>query len=167
MLCLLTCAAYLVMFIIDIICTKVSCCDDWIAINWFILFLMLFTSFVVTFPVGHLRAYPRNGNKLLLWQMCDCDCPSKVGLVFNKLIADTNVILQELYMSLMLVSSTCSVDRSWVGADGCWLRNHSYWCFLISCLLKAFQRCSKCPKKTCAVMIQEWCVRYACRTSWK
>ena len=99
MLCLLTWAAYLVMFSMDMTCTKVSCCDDKIAINCFIHVLMLFKSFVVAVPVSHLRASPRKGSKLPLWQMCDCDSPSKEGLVCNKLIADIMVVLQELYMS--------------------------------------------------------------------
>ena len=69
-------------------------------------------SFVVAVPIGHLRASPRKGSKLLLWQLCDCDCPLKEGLVCNKSIADIIVILLELYMSSMLVSSTCSIDSS-------------------------------------------------------
>ena len=112
MLCLLTWMAYLVTFSIDIICTKVSCCDDWVMINRFIWVLMLFMSFVVAVPVSHLRASPRKGSKLLLWQMCGCDCLSKEGLICNKSIADIMVVLQEWYMSSMLVSSTCSVDSS-------------------------------------------------------
>ena len=51
---------------------------------------MLFMSFVVAVPVSHLRSSPKKGNKLL-WQVCDCDCPSKEGLVCNKLIADIMV----------------------------------------------------------------------------
>ena len=66
-LCLLTWAAYLVMFSIDMTCTKVSCCDDCIMINCFIWVLMLFMSFAVAVPVIHLRASPRRGSKLLLW----------------------------------------------------------------------------------------------------
>ena len=112
MLCLLTWAAYLVMFSIDITCTKVCCCDDGVTINWFIWVLMLFMSFVVAVPISHQRASPRKDSKLLLWQMCDCDCPSKEGFVCNKSIADIIVVLQELYKSSMLVSSTCSVDSS-------------------------------------------------------
>ena len=46
-LCLLTSAEYLVMLSIDITCTKVSCYDEWVMINWFIWVLMLFMSFVV------------------------------------------------------------------------------------------------------------------------
>ena len=49
----------------------------------------------------------------------------KEGLVCNKLIADIMVVLHELYMSSMFVSSTCSIDSSGVGADGCWSRKHS------------------------------------------
>ena len=135
----LTWAAYLVTFRIDITCTNVSYCDDWVTINWFIQVLMLFMSFVVAVPVSHLRASPRKDSKLLLWQMCDCDCPSKEGLVCNKSIADIMVVLQELYMSSMLVSSTCSVDNISVGAAGCWSRKCSNCCVLASCLLKAFQ----------------------------
>ena len=66
MLCLLTCTAYQVTFIIDTICTKVSCCDDWVMMSWFTLVLILFTSFMVAVPVSHLRVSPRKGNKLLL-----------------------------------------------------------------------------------------------------
>ena len=111
-LCLLTWAAYLVTFNIDMVCTKVSRCDDCRAINWFIHVLMLFMSFVVAVPVSHLRASPRKGSKLLLWQMCGCDCQSKEGFVCNNFIADIMVVLQELYMSSMFVSSTCSIDSS-------------------------------------------------------
>ena len=101
----------------DTMCTKVSCCDDCVAMNLFTLVLMLFTSFVVTVPVSHLRVSPRNANKLHLQQMLCCDFPLKEGFVFIRLIADMMVGLQELYMSSM--SSNCSVDISWVGADGC------------------------------------------------
>ena len=106
MLCLLTWAAYLVTFNMDITCTKVSCSDDCIAIHWFIWVLMLFMSFVVVVHVSNLRVSPRKGSKLLLWWMCDCDCPLKEGLVCNKLIADITVGLQQFFMSSMLVSST-------------------------------------------------------------
>ena len=128
---------------------------------------MLFMSFVVAVPINHRRASPRKGSKLLLWWMCDCDFPLKEGLVFNKSIADIIVVLQELYMSSMLVSSTCSVDSSWVGANGCWSTKHSNCYVLISCLLKAFQWCSRCPRETYAIMIQEWHVGHASRTGWK
>ena len=109
---LLTWAAYLVMFNIDMMCTRVSCCDNCIAINWFICILMLFMPFVVVVSVSHLRASPRKGSKLLLCQICGCDCPSKEGLVCNNFIANIMVVLQELYMSSIFVSSTCSVDSS-------------------------------------------------------
>ena len=65
-LCLLTCVAYLVTFSIDMMCTRVSCCDDCVAISQFIHVLMLFMSFVVAVPVSQLRASPRKGSKLLL-----------------------------------------------------------------------------------------------------
>ena len=77
------------------------------------------------------------------------------------------VVLQELYMYLMSVSSTCSIDSSWVSADGCWSRKHSNCCVLVCCLVKAFQWHSRCPRETCTVMIQEWHVGYACRLGWK
>ena len=66
-LCLLTWVAYLVTFSIDMMCTRVSHCDDYVAINWFIQVLMLFISFVVAVSVNQLRASPRKGSKLLLW----------------------------------------------------------------------------------------------------
>ena len=112
MLCLLTCSAYWVTFIIDMICTKVSWCDDCVMMSWFILVLILFTSSMVEVPVSHLRASPRKGNKLLLQKVVCCDFPSKEGLVFIKLIADIMVGLKELYMSSMLESSICNVDIS-------------------------------------------------------
>ena len=40
---------------------------------------MLYISFVVTVPVSQLRASPRKGSKLLLWQICVCD--QKKGLI--------------------------------------------------------------------------------------
>ena len=92
--CLLTWMAYLVMFKIDTMCTRVLCCDVCVAISWFILVLMLWMSFVVAVPVNQLRAYPRKGSKLfcnrcvsvvdwiavILWQMLllshqSCRCP--------------------------------------------------------------------------------------------
>ena len=39
-LCLLTCVAYLVIFKMDTMCTRVLCCDVCVAISWFILVLM-------------------------------------------------------------------------------------------------------------------------------
>ena len=51
-LCLLTCVAYLVMFSIDMMCIRVSCCDDCVGISQFIHVLMLFMSFVVAVPVN-------------------------------------------------------------------------------------------------------------------
>ena len=59
-----------------------------------------------------LRASPMKGSKLLLWQMCGCDCPSKEGLVCNGFIADIIVVLPELYMSSMFESSTFNIDSS-------------------------------------------------------
>ena len=77
MLCLLTCVAYLVIFKIDTMCTRVLHCDVCVVISWFICVLMLWMSFVVAVPVSQLRASPREGSKLLLQQMCVCgwfDC---------------------------------------------------------------------------------------------
>ena len=87
-LCLLTCVAYLVTFSIDMMWTRISCCDDCVAISWFIHVLMLFISFVVAMPVSQLKASPRKGSMLLLWQMCVCSCPSKEELDCNNFIAD-------------------------------------------------------------------------------
>ena len=166
MLCLFTCTAY--TFSIDTMCTKVSCCDDCVVMSWFTLVLMLFTSFVVAVPVSHLRVSPGNGNKLHLWWVLCCDFPLKEGIcVYQVDCADMMVGLQELYMSSVFESSTCNVDISWVGADGCWFRNWSSWHVLISCLLKHFQLHSRCPREMCAVISHEWCVGYAFRTSWK
>ena len=111
-LCLLTCVAYLVTFSIDMMWTRVSCCDDCVVISWFICVLILFISFVVVVPVSQLRASPRKGSKLLMQQMCVCGCPSKEGLDCNNFIADIMVVLLELYMSSMFESSTCIVDSS-------------------------------------------------------
>ena len=65
-LCLLTCVAYLEMFKIDMMCTRVLCCDACMVISWFILVLILWMSFVVAVPVSQLRASPRKDSKLLL-----------------------------------------------------------------------------------------------------
>ena len=102
---------YQVTFNIDMMCTWVSC-DDCVMISWFICVLMPFMSFVVAVPMSQLRASPRKGSKLLLWQMCVCDCPSKEGLDCSNFIADIMVVLPELYMSSMFESSTCSTDIS-------------------------------------------------------
>ena len=112
MLCLLTWVANLLTFSIDMMCTRVSCCDDCVAISQFIHVLMLFMSFVVAVPVSQLRASPRKGSKLLLQQTCVCDCPSKEGLHCNNFIADIMVVLPELYMSSIFESSTCNIDSS-------------------------------------------------------
>ena len=160
--CLLTWVAYLVTFNIGTMCTRFYCCDDCVAISWFILVLVLCISLVVAVPVSQMRASLRKGSKLLLWQMCVCgwlDC--------NRFIADVMVISPELYMSLMVESSTWSVDSSWLGADGCWSRDQSSCCVLSSCLLKVFQWPFSLPRETCAVIIQECHVGYACRTGWK
>ena len=90
-LCLLTCVAYLVMFNIDMMCTRVLHCDACVVISWFILVLMLCMSFVVAVPVSQLRASPRKGSKLLLQWMCVCgwlDC--------SNFIADVIVVSPEL-----------------------------------------------------------------------
>ena len=71
-LCLLTCVAYLVIFKIDTMSTRVLCCDVCVAISWFIHNLMLWMSFVVAVPVSQLRASPRKGSKLFLQWMCVC-----------------------------------------------------------------------------------------------
>ena len=115
-LCLFTRAAYLVTLRIDTMCTKVSCCVGWVSVSWFICSLILLTSFVVAVPIRHLRASPKKGNRLLLWWVLLFMCPSNEGSVFKRLIAEMMVGLQELYISLIVVSSTWSDDIKWVGA---------------------------------------------------
>ena len=122
---LLTCVAYLVIFNIDMMCTKVFHCDACVVMSWFILVLMLCMFFVVAVPVNQLRASPRKGSKLPLQWMCVhgwFDCSS--------FIADVIVVSTELYISLMLDSSSWSVGSSWVGTDGCWTRDQSSCCVL-------------------------------------
>ena len=167
MLCLFTCAAYCVMLRIDTMWTKVSCCVDWASVSWFTYSLILLTSFVVAVPVNHLRVLPKKGNKLLLRWLLLSTCPSNEGSVFRRLIAEMMVGLQELYISLIVVSSTCSGDIKWVGAAGHWLRNCNSWHVLSTCLLQYFQWHSRCPRDMCAVIIHEWHVRYAFKTGWK
>ena len=96
--------------------------------SWFTCFLILF---VVAVPVSHLKASPKKGNMLLLWWELLCMCPSNEGYVMSRLIAEMMEGLQEMYMSLMVSSSTCSGDSKWVGAAGQWLRNCSSWCFYL------------------------------------
>ena len=91
MLCLLTCVAYLVMFKIDTIWTRVLHCDVCVAISWFIHILMLWMSFVVAVPVSQLRASPRKDSKLLL------QCVHVCGwLEFSNCMADVIVDSPEL-----------------------------------------------------------------------
>ena len=79
------------MFKMDMMCTRVLYCDACVAISWFILVLMLWMSFVVAVPVSQLRAYPRNGSKLLLQWMCVCG-----WLDYSNFIADVIVVSPEL-----------------------------------------------------------------------
>ena len=90
-LCLLTCVAYLVIFKIDKICTRVLHCDVCVAISWFICILMLWMSFVVAVPVSKLRASQRKGSKLLLQCMCVCG-----WFEFSNCMADVIVDSPEL-----------------------------------------------------------------------
>ena len=66
MLCLFTCVAYRVTFKMETMWTRVSCCEDCVAISWLILVLILCISLVVAVPVSQLSAVPRKGNRLLL-----------------------------------------------------------------------------------------------------
>ena len=99
--CLLTWVAYLVMFNMETICTRVSCCDACVVMSWLIHVLMLCMSFVVAVPVSQLRALPRKGSRLLLQWVGVCG-----WLHCSSFIADVIVILAELYISLMLESSS-------------------------------------------------------------
>ena len=145
MLCLFTCVAYLVTLRMDTMCTRVSCCVDWTSMSWFTCSLILLTSFVVAVPVSHLRALHKKGNRLLLRWLLLFTCPSNEGSVFRRLIAEMMVGLQESYISLILVNSTCSVDIKWAGVAGQWLRNCNSWHVLTTCLLNYFQWHSRCP----------------------
>ena len=78
--------------------------------SWFTHSLILLTSFVVAVPVSHLRALPKKGSRLLLRQLLLFTCPSNEEYVFRRLIAEMTVGLQELYISLIVVSSTYNVD---------------------------------------------------------
>ena len=167
MLCLFACAVYYVMLRMDTMWTKVSWCVDWASMSWFTCSLIQLTSFVVAVPVSHLRALSKKGNRLLLRHLLLFTCPSNEGSVFRRLIAEMTVGLQELYRSLIVVSSTCSGDIKWVSAAGQWLRNCNSWHVLSTCLLKYFQWHSRCPSDMCAVVIHEWCVAYVFKTGWK
>ena len=142
--------------------TRVSHCEDCIAISWLILVLMLGISLVVAVPVSQLRAVPRKGNKLLLHRVMVC-----CWFDLSKLMVDVMVVLLDLYMSCMLDSSNWSVVSSCVDADGCCSKDLRNCWVLVSCLLKSFQWHSKFPSDTCAVTIQECLVGYACKTGWK
>ena len=83
---------------------------------------------------------------------------------FNRLMADVIVVSLDLYISGMLDNSSWSVVSSCVGADGCWSKDLRNCCAVVSCLLKSFQWHSRFPSGTCAVMIQECLVGYACKT---
>ena len=159
MLCLLTCVAYLVTFNIDTMWTRVAalgclCCNELVDPSFDAML-------VVAVPVSQLRAAPRKGSKLLLHHVLVCS-----WLEFRRLMAEVIVVLLDLYMSCMLDNSSWSVVSSCVGADGCWSKDWRN-CVLVSCLLKSFQWHSKFPSDTCAVMIQECLVGYACKTGCK
>ena len=159
MLCLLTCVAYLVTFSMDTIWTRVLHCDVCVAMSWLILVLMLWISFVVAVPVSQLRVSPRKGSRLLLHHALVCS-----WLEFSSWMAEVIVVSLDLYMSCMLHNLSWSVVSSCVGADGCWSKDLRNCCVLVSCLVKHFQWHSKFPSDTCAVMIQECLVGYACKT---
>ena len=130
--------------------------------SWFIWVLILQMSLVVAVPVSQLRASLRKGSRLLLWWVGVC-----AWFDWSNLMADVIIVSAELYVSLMLESSTWSVEISWDGADGCWLRDQSNCCILLNCLLNVFQLCSRLPREICAVMIHECLVGYACSMGWK
>ena len=101
MLCLFTCVAYQVTFKIETMWTRVSCCEDCVAISWLILVLILCISLVVAVPVSQLSAVPRKGNRLLLWQVMGCG-----WFEFINLIADVIVVSLDVYISCMFDSSS-------------------------------------------------------------
>ena len=139
--------------------TRVLHCNVCVAMSWFILVLMLCISLVVVVPVSQLRVALRKGSKLHLHHVLVCS-----WLEFSRLMAEVIVVLLDLYMSCMLDNSSWSEVSSCVGADGCWSKDQRNCCVLVSCLLKSFQWCSRFPSDTCAVMIQECLVGYACKT---
>ena len=126
--------------------------------SWFILVLILHKSLVVALPVSQLRAVPRKGNKLLLHCAPVCS-----WLEFRRFMAEVIVVLLDWYMSCMLDNSNWSVVSSCVGAEGCWSNDLRNCCVMVSCPLKSFQCHSKFPSDTCAVMIHESLVGYACK----
>ena len=101
MLCLFTCVAYLVTFSIETMWTRVLHCNASVAMNWFILLLMLCISLVVVVTVSQLRVAPRKGSKLLLNHVLVCS-----WLEFSRLMAEVIVVLLDLYMSSMLDNSS-------------------------------------------------------------
>ena len=100
-LCLLTCVAYLVIFKIDMMCTRVVCCDVCVVISWFILVLMLWMSFcggcsskaTEVGLVGHLQEKVVN--------FCN-GCVSVVGL-----------IAAILWQMLLLSHQSCRCPGCW------------------------------------------------------
>ena len=88
-LCLLTCPAYLVAFRMDLTCTKVSCCVNWVSISWFTCCLILLTSFVVVVPVSHLRALLRRAIGYFYDKYC-CVC---VHQMKNPCLKDPGVVI--------------------------------------------------------------------------
>ena len=161
MLCLLTCVAYLVTFRMETMCTSMSHCEDWVAMSWFILVLILCMSLVVAVPVNQLRAVPKNGSKLLLCLVVCC-----CWFELSRFTADAMRVSWDLYKSCIFASSNCRVVISNGEADG-WRSREVRNCFVLaSCHLKSFQWCSSCPSDMWAMTIQESHVGYACRTGW-
>ena len=132
MLCLFICAAYLVTFSMDTMCTRVLHCDVCVASSWFILLLILCISLVVAVPVSQLRAVPRKGSRLLLCHVLVCS-----WLEFSRSMAEFIDVSLDLNMSCILDNSSWSVVRSCAGADGSWSKDLRNCCVFVSCLLKS------------------------------
>ena len=97
-LCLLTCVAYLVIFKIDTMCTRMLCCDVCVVISWFIHVLMLVDVFC-----GGCSSEPTEG----------ISQEKVVSFLYNRCVSVVGLIVAILWQMLLLTHQSCR----W---PGCW-----------------------------------------------
>ena len=115
MCCLLTFMAYLVMFSMEMTCTKVSCCWVWVCISMSLLTLlfMSLTSLVITALVSQLRASPQKGfsERFLLVHLFKVHMQLNKGSLFSSWVAVSLSGLYDVEMLSKFTNFTCNTDR--------------------------------------------------------
>ena len=108
--CLFTWVVYCVMFMMVIMCTKVSCCFVCSCINWFICHLLFLVSFIMAVPVKYCSASPEKGNRHLLGHGL------LVVTIYWELVKSGVVVL--LFVRLVYTISRCCWCW-WIPLEGC------------------------------------------------